>query len=95
MTERLRLRRRQFLAASGIALAHSAIAGRAACVAAAQPAAKGKPGVAPGYITSGRGENLSNPYFNPLGGPSSERGPVPPPRQGKGVNEDNQGENQR
>src|SRR5882724_8219680 len=54
-----------------------------------------KPGVAPGYIVSGRGENLSNPYFHPLGGPSNKRTPKPPATHGKGVNEDDQGENQQ
>ena len=64
----------------------------------AQPAPIGinpKPGVAPGYIVSGRGENLSNPYFHPLGAPSNKRTPAPPATHGKGVNEDDQGENQQ
>jgi len=111
MTKRMRLRRRQFLAASGIALAQTAIAGRATRAASAPPAPPGpqiappappaaqgvahKPGVAPGYILSGRGENLSNPYFHPLGGPSNEPPHRPPPAHGKGVDEDDQGENQQ
>lgn len=54
-----------------------------------------KPGVAPGYIISGRGEDLGNPFFHPLGGPSNSRRPTPPAKQGRGVNENDQGENQQ
>jgi hypothetical protein len=63
-----------------------------------QPAAnvvQSKHGAAPGYIISGRGQDLSNPYFHPLGGPSNKRTPTPPDKHGKGVNEDDQGENQQ
>jgi hypothetical protein len=54
-----------------------------------------KPGVAPGYIISGRGQDLGNPFFHPLGGPSNNRRPTPPAMQGLGVNENDQGENQQ
>lgn len=53
-----------------------------------------KPGVAPGYIISGRGEDLRNPYFHPLGGPSPMPRPTPPPVNGSGANENDQGQNQ-
>jgi hypothetical protein len=50
-----------------------------------------KPGAAPGYIVSGRGEDLSNPYFQPQGGPSNKRIPTPKAVHGTGVNENDQG----
>jgi hypothetical protein len=53
-----------------------------------------KPGVAPGYIVSGRGEHSSNPYFRSQGGPSNKPMPRPQETHGKGINEDDQGENQ-
>jgi hypothetical protein len=65
---------------------------------AKQPAAhiiESKPGAAPGYIISGRGQDDSNPYFRPLGGPSNQRTPKPPEAHGKGVDDDDQGENQQ
>jgi hypothetical protein len=54
-----------------------------------------KPGIAPGYIISGRGQDLGNPYFHPLGGPSNQRMPTPPEAHGKGVSENDQGGNQQ
>src|SRR5690348_11753617 len=111
MSKPTRIRRRQFLVGTGVALAQTAITGRTTPAASLSPAAPpvqtiapplsrasgvaSKIGVAPGYIISGRGENESNPYFHPLGAPSHERRPIPPPRRGKGVNEDDQGENQQ
>ena len=107
------MRRRQFLAGTGVALAQTAIVGRSTragssapppppnpsvAAPAKQPPAnvlQSKPGAAPGYIISGRGQDLSNPYFHPLGGPSNKRTPTPPDKHGKGVNEDDQGENQQ
>jgi hypothetical protein len=57
------------------------------------------PGVAPGYIISGRGQSLTNPYFRPLGGPSNKRLPTPPARSGQGndqgEDQNDQGENQQ
>lgn len=114
MTTKPRLQRRQFLVASGVALAQTVIAGRASRAAPpSKPAAPPnppvpvpkpaappglaikKPGVAPGYIVSGRGEDLSNPYFHPLGGRSNQPRPIPAEAHGKGVNENDQGENQQ
>jgi hypothetical protein len=54
-----------------------------------------KPGVAPGYIISGRGQDLGNPFFHPLGAPNKSRRPTPPEAHGPGANENNQGENQQ
>lgn len=54
-----------------------------------------KPGVAPGYVVSGRGEHSSNPYFRPQGGPTNKRILTPREAHGKGVHEDDQGENQQ
>jgi|SRR5262249_4503864 len=104
MTKRTRIRRRQFLAASGMALAHTAIAGRVTSAAPAEPPAPPdppipprrpltppglahKPGAAPGYIISGRGEDLLNPYFHPVGEPSNQTSGRPLPASGNGVGE--------
>jgi hypothetical protein len=54
-----------------------------------------KPGAAPGYIISGRGQDLSNPYFRPQGKPSNQARPKPSAATGRGVNENDQGENQQ
>jgi hypothetical protein len=51
-------------------------------------------GAAPGYIVSGRGQDLSNPYFRPQGGPSNRARRVPPDKSGPGVDENDQGQNQ-
>jgi hypothetical protein len=64
---------------------------------AKQPAAnvvQSKNGAAPGYIISGRGQDLSNPYFRPQGGPSNKARPTPRDANGQGVNENDQGQNQ-
>jgi|SRR4029077_4238687 hypothetical protein len=107
-----RMRRRQFLVGTGVALAQTAMVGRSTRAGPSAPPAppdppiappkrpapnvvQPKPGAAPGYIVSGRGQDLSNPYFRPLGGPSNKRTPTPPDKHGKGVNEDDQGENQQ
>jgi hypothetical protein len=106
------MRRRQFLVGTGVALAQTAIAGRASPAPSAkpseppglsvapakQPAAsiiEPKPGAAPGYIISGRGQDLSNPYFRPQGKPSKEARPKPSAATGRGVNENDQGENEQ
>ena len=92
MSKRTPLARRQFLFASGIMLAQTALA---TDPARAQLAAEGattrrlsKVGVAPGYIVSGRGEHSSNPYFVPQGKPSNKHMPRPRPVHGKGVMEE-------
>jgi hypothetical protein len=92
MSTRTRLARRRFLFASGLLVAQAALA---ADPARAQLAAGGattrrlsKVGVAPGYIVSGRGEHLSNPYFVPQGKPSNKHKPRPQPAHGKGVMEE-------
>jgi hypothetical protein len=106
------LGRRNFLFATGVVFAHTAIAGRASraaskkpsappdlpVVTAKQPAAsiiEPKPGAAPGYIISGRGQDPSNPYFRPQGKPSNKTRPKPSAATGRGVNENDQGENQQ
>jgi hypothetical protein len=61
----------------------------------ASAAVGSKPGVAPGYIISGRGEDLGNPYFHPLGGPSTKPRPIPPEADGQGVDQNNQGESRQ
>ena len=83
--------RRQFLAATGVTLA----AALATNPARAQLAGQGvttrlpsKVGVAPGYIVSGRGEHLSNPFFVPQGKPSNKHMPRPQAVHGKGVMEE-------
>jgi hypothetical protein len=83
--------RRQFLAATGVTLA----AALAANPTRAQLAGQGvttrlpsKVGVAPGYIVSGRGEHLSNPFFVPQGKPSNQHMPRPQAVHGKGVMEE-------
>jgi hypothetical protein len=65
--------------------------------AAKQPAGivvRSKSGPAPGYIVSGRGQDLSNPYFRPQGGPSNKARPTPPEKSGQSVDENDQGQNQ-
>jgi hypothetical protein len=65
---------------------------------AKKPAAgiiQSKQGAAPGYIISGRGQDLSNPYFRPQGKPSNKTRPKPPAATGRGLNENDQGENQQ
>jgi hypothetical protein len=92
MTKRTRLPRRQFLAAAGVVLTGAAVSGNPAwaqvtgqLMTRRLPA---KVGVAPGYIVSGRGEHLSNPYFLPQGQASHRRMPLPRAAHGKGVMED-------
>jgi hypothetical protein len=65
---------------------------------AKQPAAhiiESKPGAAPGYIISGRGQDQSNPYFRPQGTPSNKTRPKPSAATGRSVDENDQGENQQ
>ena len=112
MGKTTRLGRRDVLVGAGVALAQTAVAGRASRAGPAAPPAPPnppvalakppapvsvipKPGIAPGYIISGRGQDLGNPFFHPLGGPSNRRPPTPPQVQGRGVNENNQGDNQQ
>jgi len=92
MSKRTALPRRQFLVATGLLLAQTALA---TDPARAQLAAQGattrrlsKVGVAPGYIVSGRGEHSSNPYFMPQGKPSNKHMPRPNAVHGKGVMEE-------
>jgi hypothetical protein len=92
MTERVQLPRRRFLVATGVVLAQAALAtdpARAQLVAQGATTRRlSKVGVAPGYIVSGRGEHLSNPYFVPQGKPSKKHTPPPRPVHGKGVMEE-------
>ena len=92
MSKRTALPRRQFLVATGILLAQTALATDSA---RAQLAAQGattrrlsKVGVAPGYIVSGRGEHPSNPYFVPQGKASNKHMPRPRAVHGNGVMEE-------
>jgi hypothetical protein len=111
MIKWIRIRRRQFLVGTGLALAQTAMVGRSTQAGSSAPppppappvpvpvppAANTllpSPGVAPGYIISGRGQSLTNPYFHPLGGPSTTPRPRPPAANGDGVNENDQGQNQ-
>jgi hypothetical protein len=103
------MRRRQFLVGTGVALAIAGRASPAASAKPSappglsvappkQPAASAiepKPGAAPGYIISGRGQDLSNPYFRPQGQPSNGKRPKPPAATGRAVDENDQGENQQ
>ena len=86
------LPRRRFLVATGVVLAQAVLAtdpARAQLVAQGATARRpSQVGVAPGYIVSGRGEHLSNPYFVPQGKPSNKRMPPPRPVHGKGVMEE-------
>jgi hypothetical protein len=86
------LARRKFLVATGVAFAQATLAAdpvRAQLVAQGATTRRlSKVGVAPGYIVSGRGEHLSNPYFLPQGKPSSRHMPPPPAVHGKGVMEE-------
>jgi hypothetical protein len=86
------LPRRRFLVATGVVLAQAALGTDPARAQLAAPGATSrlpsKVGVAPGYIISGRGEHLSNPYFVPQGKPSDKRMPTPRAVQGKGVMEE-------
>ena len=102
MTEPTQLLRRRFLVATGVTLAAALATNSARAQLAGQSVTTplpAKPGVAPGYIISGRGEHLSNPYFVPQGQPINTSAPQPPPVSGKGVedaqdqNSNSQGEN--
>lgn len=91
MIKHTRLPRRRFLAASGVVLAQAALANSPRAQFAAPGTTSRLPskvGVAPGYIVSGRGENLSNPYFVPQGKPSNKHMRTPRPVHGKGVMEE-------
>jgi hypothetical protein len=91
MTKVTQLPRRKFLAATGVTLAAALAKNPARAQLAGQGATTRPPskvGVAPGYIVSGRGEHLSNPYFLPQGKPSSRHMPPPPAVHGKGVMEE-------
>jgi hypothetical protein len=93
MAKITRIRRRHFLVGTGAVLAGARMPGRRSQQALAA-AVRSKPGAAPGYIISGRGEHSSNPYFHPQGGPSDKQALTPPEAHGKGVDEDDQGRNQ-
>jgi hypothetical protein len=81
--------RRQFLAATGVTLAAALATNPARAQLAGQGARlPSKVGVAPGYIVSGRGEHLSNPFFVPQGKPSNKHMPRPQAVHGKGVMEE-------
>ena len=85
------LPRRRFLAATGVILATALVTDPARAQLPGQwltTRAPAKPGVAPGYIISGRGEHTSNPYFAPQGGPTNKHPPRPRPVHGKGVMEE-------
>ena len=92
MSKHTSLPRRRFLVATGVVLAQAAFATDPARAQLAAPGATrrlpSKVGVAPGYIVSGRGEHLSNPYFVPQGKPSNKRIHTPRPVHGKGVMEE-------
>jgi hypothetical protein len=91
MTKATQLPRRKFLVATGVTLAAALAEHPARAQLAGQGATTRSPskvGVAPGYIVSGRGEHLSNPYFLPQGKPSSKHLPPPPAVHGKGVMEE-------
>jgi hypothetical protein len=92
MNKRTRLPRRQFLAAAGVVITQAALIADPARAQLVAPGATSrlpsKVGVAPGYIVSGRGEHLSNPYFVPQGKPSNKHMPRPRPVSGKGVMEE-------
>jgi hypothetical protein len=82
------LPRRQFLMATGVTLAAALTMNPARAQLIGQPSTTRPPykvGVAPGYIVSGRGEHLSNPFFVPQGKPSSKRMPTPRAVHGEGV----------
>ena len=92
MTIRTWIKRRQFLVGTGAALTQ-AVFPRGPSRADQAPrvvtkTVQPKPGIAPGYIISGRGEHSHNPYFQPQGGPSYKRVPTPPAVHGTGVDED-------
>jgi len=114
MIKGTRIRRRQFLVGTGLALAQTAMVGRSTHAGSSAPPPPPappvpvpvrpapatlvrKPGAAPGYIISGRGESLNNPFFHPVGGPSNKRQPTPPAKSGdgndQGENQNDQGEN--
>jgi len=83
--------RRQFLAATGVTLAAALATNPARALLAGQGVTTRLPskvGVAPGYIVSGRGEHLSNPFFVPQGKPSNKHMPRPQAVHGKGVMEE-------
>jgi hypothetical protein len=83
--------RRQFLAATGVTLAGALATNVARAQLVGQRITTRLPsklGVAPGYIVSGRGEHLSNPFFVPQGKPSNKHMPRPHEVHGKGVMEE-------
>jgi hypothetical protein len=83
--------RRQFLAATGVTLAGALATNVARAQLVGQRITTRLPsklGVAPGYIVSGRGEHLSNPFFVPQGKPSNKHMPRPHAVHGKGVMEE-------
>jgi len=94
MDESNYMRRRQFLIATGITLAEAGMATRAASARMPEHSVANRrgvrPGVAPGYIVSGRGQHHSNPFFRAQGGPVNQRGPRPKMVHGRGIEEDSQ-----
>jgi len=83
--------RRQFLAATGVTLAAALATNPARAQLAGQRAITRPPykaGVAPGYIISGRGEHLGNPYFAPQGKATNRHLPRPKAVHGRGLMEE-------
>ena len=83
--------RRQILAATGVTLAAALATNSARAQLAGQRATTRPPykaGVAPGYIISGRGEHLGNPYFAPQGKATNRHLPRPKAVHGRGLMEE-------